>query len=100
MVVGRTLADLAVGGEGPSVVADTRDRPDLYFPSLRDGSTPRSVAVAPIRLGERTLGVIEAYSTRPNYFSEDDVALLGAFADQAATAIESARLMRQTRELA
>ncbi len=94
------LAGLATDGHGPTVVADTRDRPDLRFPTLRDGSMPRSVAVAPIRLGERTLGVIEAYSTEPNYFSEQNTRLLAAFADQAATAIESARLYGQARELA
>ena len=94
------LGRLVIGGEGPSVVADTRDRPDLVFPTLRDGSTPRSVAVAPIRLSERILGVVEAYSTEPNHFSEDDTALLTAFADQAATAIETARLFGQARQLA
>jgi two-component system, NarL family, sensor histidine kinase DevS len=67
---------------------------------LRDGTLPRSVAVSPIRLGERILGVVEAYSTEPNHFSSDDTALLAAFADQAATAIETARLFGQTRELA
>jgi GAF domain-containing protein len=95
-----SLAELAIAGVGPGVVADTRARPDLRFPTMRDGSAPRSVAIAPIRLGERTLGVIEAYSTEPSHFSEDDRALLGAFADQAATAIESARLYGQARELA
>ena len=94
------LGRLVIGGEGPSVVADTQDRPDLVFPTLRDGSTPRSVAVAPIRLSERVLGVVEAYSTEPNHFSEDDTALLAAFADQAATAIETARLFGQARQLA
>lgn len=95
-----SLAVLVMGGEGPSVVADTRDRPDLEFPTLRDGTMPRSVAVSPIRLGERILGVVEAYSTEPNHFSSDDTTLLTAFADQAATAIETARLFGQTRELA
>ena len=95
-----SLAALVLGGEGPSVVADTRDRPDLQFPTLRDGTMPRSVAVSPIRLGDRVLGVVEAYSTEPNHFSTDDTALLAAFADQAATAIETARLFGQTRELA
>ncbi|MCC7372222.1 MAG: GAF domain-containing protein [Chloroflexi bacterium] len=95
-----SLAPLVLGGEGPSVVADTRDRPDLEFPTLRDGTVPRSVAVSPIRLGERILGVVEAYSTEPNHFSSDDTTLLSAFADQAATAIETARLFGQTRELA
>jgi signal transduction histidine kinase len=94
------LARLVLDNEGPSVVADTRDRPDLELPILRDGSAPRSIAIAPIRLGERVLGVVEAYSTEPNHFSEDDTALLSAFADQAATAIESARLFGQARELA
>jgi GAF domain-containing protein len=95
-----SLGPLVLGGAGPSVVADTRDRPDLVFPTLRDGSTPRSAAISPIRLSERVLGVVEAYSTEPNHFSEDDTALLAAFADQAATAIETARLFGQARELA
>lgn len=95
-----SLAPLVIGGEGPSVVADTRDRPDLVFPTLRDGSTPRSVAISPIRLSERVLGVVEAYSTEPNHFGDEDTALLAAFADQAATAIETARLFGQARELA
>jgi len=95
-----SLGRLVIGGEGPSVVADTQDRPDLVFPTLRDGSTPRSVAVAPIRLSERVLGVVEAYSTEPNHFTEDDTVLLAAFADQAATAIETARLFGQARQLA
>jgi GAF domain-containing protein len=95
-----SLAPMVLGGEGPSVVADTRDRPDLQFPTLRDGTVPRSVAVSPIRLGERILGVVEAYSTEPNHFSSDDTTLLAAFADQAATAIETARLFGQTRQLA
>ena len=95
-----SLAPLVIGGEGPSVVADTRDRPDLIFPTLRDGSTPRSVAISPIRLSERVLGIVEAYSTEPNHFGDEDTALLAAFADQAATAIETARLFGQARELA
>ncbi|MCC6179291.1 MAG: GAF domain-containing sensor histidine kinase [Chloroflexi bacterium] len=99
-VRGGRLATLVAVGDGPSVIADTRDRPDLSFPTLRDGTTPRSVAVSPIQLGERILGVVEAYSTVPNHFSEDDTALLAAFADQAATAIETARLFGQARELA
>jgi GAF domain-containing protein len=95
-----SLAALVLEREGPSVVADTRDRPDLVFPTLRDGSQPRSVAISPIRLSERVLGVVEAYSTEPNHFGDDDTALLAAFADQAATAIETARLFGQARELA
>jgi GAF domain-containing protein len=94
------LAALVLSGEGPSVVADTHDRPDLALPTLRDGSLPRSVAISPIRLGERVLGVVEAYSTEPNHFGDEDTVLLAAFADQAATAIESARLFGQARELA
>jgi signal transduction histidine kinase len=58
------------------------------------------VAISPIRLSERVLGVIEAYSTEPNHFGDEDTALLAAFADQAATAIETARLFGQARELA
>lgn len=94
------LATLAFGQSGPLVVADALSRADLPLPRLRGGARPRSAVFAPIRLAERSLGLIAAFSTEPSHFSQDEIDLLGAFADQAATAIENTRLYRQARELA
>ncbi len=53
----------------------------------------RSVIIAPI-LGETgAVGAIEVYATRPNAFDDLDSAILGGLADQAAIAIQNARLI-------
>jgi PAS domain S-box-containing protein len=53
----------------------------------------RSILCVPLRVRERVTGVIYADSRiRTGLFSEQDLALLSAFADQAAIAIENARL--------
>ncbi|HHS97193.1 MAG TPA: adenylate/guanylate cyclase domain-containing protein [Chloroflexi bacterium] len=53
----------------------------------------RSILCVPLRVRKRVTGVIYADSrVRTGLFSEQDLALLSAFADQAAIAIENARL--------
>ncbi len=61
------------------------------FPSLRS-SGPHSVMAVPMVAGGKLVGVLGADSSLPNAFSQGDLHLLQAFADQAATAVESARL--------
>ena len=46
----------------------------------------------PLRLGERVLGVLYANSTAPRSFAEHEINLLQIFANQAAVALENARL--------
>jgi|GEM_PF-1511628 len=57
----------------------------------------RTIICAPLRLGERTIGVIYADSqTRVSTFNERKLDLLRLFASQAAVAIENARLYRES----
>jgi len=52
----------------------------------------------PIKLKDRVLGVINAESTRPDAFSQDDELLLGTLAGQLATAIEQLRAAAAERQ--
>jgi GAF domain-containing protein len=52
----------------------------------------RAVASTPLIAGGRTFGAITLYYTQPRSFAAEDVDLARAFADQAAQAIENARL--------
>jgi PAS domain S-box-containing protein len=55
----------------------------------------QSAVIAPLRYHDKTIGVISIdNATRPAAFDQDDLELLGAFANQAAAAIENARLHR------
>jgi PAS domain S-box-containing protein len=77
----------------PMMVADYRvweGRAAVYA-----GTPFRRVLGVPLRVGERVIGVINVTDDeRAGLFSEDEVRLVSLFADQAAIAIENARLFR------
>jgi two-component system sensor histidine kinase DegS len=54
-----------------------------------------SVAIAPLRIRDRTIGTIAAHNKRNGYFSRVDVEVLCSFANQAAMAIDNARLFNE-----
>jgi PAS domain S-box-containing protein len=64
---------------------------DLFFD--RTGFT--SMIIAPISSETGPLGAIEVYANRPNAFDEADAALIRSLADQAAIAIQNARLIEE-----
>lgn len=80
----------------PRATTDPRREPDF-----RDESRPllgkSPTAAVPLRYHDRILGVLACVSTRP--FDAADFELLGALADQAAVAIENARLFKQVDKL-
>ena len=59
-----------------------------------------SMLVVPMRYDEATVGVITLSKLGLDQFDEDDLRLLTILADQAATAIESARLLARSQDLA
>ncbi|HUF94237.1 MAG TPA: GAF domain-containing protein, partial [Candidatus Limnocylindria bacterium] len=56
----------------------------------------RVVLAVPLRLKDRTIGVLAVAHQQVRAFSEDDVAVLEAFADQVVLALENARLFGET----
>ncbi len=63
------------------------------------GSPSYSLLAMPLRVGEKTLGVVTLQDYRQeNVYSEHHQMLLGAIANQAAIALENARLYQETRE--
>ena len=86
------------------VVRDGRPRATSDTNRARVGSAgamPKlersTLAAAPLRYRTRVLGALSCVGTHE--FSAEDLALLGALADQAAVAIENARLFQQVRVL-
>jgi two-component system, NtrC family, sensor kinase len=58
----------------------------------------RTMSGTPLRREKRAVGALIVHRDRPVPFTEDELALLQSFADQAAIAIENARLFNETRE--
>jgi signal transduction histidine kinase len=70
---------------------DTRYDPDLDA-QFRLRVIARAVLAAPIRAGDRRLGVLSVYGPRVSLFADDDLILLQLLADQTAVVLESRRL--------
>lgn len=62
---------------------------------LSESNWIRSYVSAPIRVKGETLGFINLDSATPGFFNAQHAARLAIFADQAATAVENARLYQQ-----
>jgi len=58
----------------------------------------RAVIAAPLRLDGTPIGILWVNDTRARGFDDEDARLIQALADQAALAIERARLLRRSQE--
>ncbi len=83
---------VARSGE-PVVVSDARDHP-LYKDTPWDGA----IVGLPLRIGQRVVGVMNLAFAAPRSFDHAELRILELFADQAAMAIENARLYHDLRE--
>ncbi len=69
-------------------------------PELRlaqDAIGPQSALFVPMLAGDRIVGAMSPHSYKDRAYDEDDIAIVQALANQAAQAIENARLFEQTR---
>jgi len=81
----------------PRVVVDTETDPTWVFdPKM---AWVRSYIAAPIRIKGKTAGFINLDSSQPGFYTSTHVERLKAFANQAATALENARLLEETRQI-
>jgi PAS domain S-box-containing protein len=93
------LAD-AIRTAQPQLIDDTAALPDASRAAiLGDGHRPvRSMLIVPMVHHNEVKGVVEAQSYHRAAFSEDDIYLLSTLANQAAVALEGARLLEASRE--
>jgi len=82
----------------PLVIKNVREHAELqYHGEIEEMQAIQSAVVAPLLVQDRLLGVISLDATRAHAFTEDDLTLLVTFANQAALAIDNARLYEQAR---
>jgi len=79
-----------VAGSGePLLVPDVREEPRYVW--MR-GCMTRSELAVPLKVAGKVIGVLDAQSDRLNAFDESDLTVMQSLANQAAIAIENARL--------
>ena len=96
-------------GEGITGAAVAERRPvqssDLYtdprhlarYRQLPAGSGLRSMLAAPLLVGDQAIGALTVLRSDVHHFTPDEESLVSAFADQAAMALEHARLFSSVR---
>jgi GAF domain-containing protein len=86
-ITGRAVRDLR-----PRQSADLFNDPRVKYRELPRASGLRAMMAAPLRVGDRAIGAILVFHREVHQFSAAEEELLLALADQAAIAIEHARL--------
>ncbi len=92
-----SLKQMVETGE-PMVIPDTRADPNWV--QMSQSEWVRSFASAPIRTRGRVVGFLNVDAATPGFFGPVHVERLRAFADQAAIALENARLFTETQKSA
>ena len=99
----RFHSDALPGREGLAPQVHQSGRPalvewaDVFDASENQQQRAGSVLMVPMRLGERIIGVMAAQSKRPNAYTQHHVEFLLEVAEQAATAIQNAGVLREER---
>jgi GAF domain-containing protein len=90
---GTGIAGWVVEHGEPAIVDDPGSDPRFYGGiDEQSGFQTKNVLAVPLRTKEKVIGVVEIINKRDGGFSQDDVRVASALADQAGTAIENARL--------
>ncbi len=86
---------------GETVVVEDLSQDTTFDPTHKRSALERGFrgfVGVPLKTGGRVLGTLNVYTQGARHFLPDEIDLLEALADQASTAIEKARLFRETVE--
>jgi two-component system, sensor histidine kinase PdtaS len=91
--VGESVAGRAVQEGQVLTILDVKEAPDYRFPDIAEREGLCSLICVPLRVKDRTIGVLNCYTSRPRVFSQAEVDLLTTLSNHAAISIENAKLM-------
>lgn len=91
--VSQSVAGSAVVQGQPVIVEDVRQAPGYQYPDLAVKEGLCGLIAVPLVFKQRIIGVLNCYTGKPHHFTDDEIGLLTALANQAALAIENSKLM-------
>lgn len=91
--LGEGIAGQAMDTGKVVTVADVKKRKDYRYTELAQKEGLTSLACVPLKVRERTIGVMNCYTEHRHDFTEDEIAVLTTLGNQVAVAIENAKLM-------
>ena len=97
--VGDSLSGWVIQQGRILAIEDMREDPRLMFRNMVEAYSYRSFLGVPLRRGAEIIGTLEVVTKHAaRRFAAEEQALMAAFADQAAVAIDNARLLDQARQ--
>lgn len=91
--VGESVAGRAVQQGRVLTILDVKRAPEYRFPDVAEKEGLCSMVCIPLISRQRSIGVLNCYTERPKTFSQEEIESLQTLANQAALAIENAKLM-------
>jgi two-component sensor histidine kinase len=90
--VGEGIAGMVAQTGEPIVVEDVRRDARYRYRNIARQEGLCSLLCVPLRIHERTIGVLNCYTGEPHRFTSEEVSLFSTLANQTALALENARL--------
>jgi diguanylate cyclase (GGDEF)-like protein len=87
-LTGRTLAARAIGEKAAVVSNDVQNDEGLNFGKMHSEAGVRSIAVLPLIVCDKAIGVFALYTSKPEYFDAAGIALLTQLAGNVAFAVD------------
>jgi len=94
--VGQSISGKAVKEKRPITILDVTKEPDYMYPKIAEKEGLRSMLSVPMMIKDKVIGVINSYTSKKYKFTEKEIKMLKVIANQAAIAIENAKLLEET----
>ncbi|MFH0797342.1 MAG: GAF and ANTAR domain-containing protein [Candidatus Omnitrophota bacterium] len=91
--VGEGIAGKVAKENKPMVVKDVTKEKEYKYQDIAKREGLRSLLCVPLAVKNKVIGVINCYTSNPHDFTETEINVLTAIANQAAVAIENTELM-------
>lgn len=88
----KNIAEEALQERRPVIITDVQNDKEYDHPKYVSKEKVTSLLCVPLIVKEESVGVLTVYSTRRQKYTQDQVNLLSAIADQAAIAVSNAKL--------
>lgn len=90
-----SVAGRAVTEGRPITILDVRKTAGYQYPDIAKQEGLCSLVALPLSVKKEIIGVLNCYTAKPHRFTEEEISLLTALANQAAISIQNAKLMVQ-----
>lgn len=97
--LGQSISGRAVLERRPIIVPDVTRDSDYMYPEMAKKEGLCSLLSVPMLIRDKAVGVINSYTSAPHAFTQEEVKLMQAIANQAAIAMEHTTLLEKSFEM-